>query len=193
MPSILKASVHISACVDGKFTSKFRIPKQSLKQITLPIIYKINIKSVLDISHYTSFPSLINTYINGKKEKINVEIVTEIPTILSNINKQENLLHATNESNEQEYKVVVPDVKVDKCTATSCLACFSAPVKVFVKAPVISVFVIVAPGRICGKGYCNKREYYFEGRCDILHRLQQEGESNFTSTDLVYREIIHSE
>jgi hypothetical protein len=176
MASVLKASVHMFDCVDCKSTCKFKFTEQSFKQTTLPAICKIDIESSLEISHYAALPYIINTYINEKKEKKNVEIITEIATILCNINNQQ--------SNEHGNKTIaVPDVKAGNCIGTSSLACFSSSWNVFVKASVIAGFVIVAPGRICGKGYCNRRECYCDGGCFTLHRLQQEGKFHFTSRD----------
>ena len=183
-PSVLKASVHISDCLDSKSTRKSKLREQKFKQTTLPTIYIIGIKLPFEISHYTSFSSLINTYVNGKQGKKNVELISEIATVLRNLNKQENPLHAANESNNQTNERVAPDRKVDKCIPTSYLAWFSAPLEVSLKAPVIAGCVIVAPDRICGKGCCNPMEYYFEGRSYILHKFQQKGEFHIVSKKL---------
>lgn len=183
-PSTLKVSVHISDCVDSKSTSKSELTEQSFKQITWPTVYKISIKLPLEISHCTSFPSLINSYINGKKGKKNVELITEIAAILLSLNKQENTLHAANENNKQTNENEVPDGKVDKCIPTSYLACFSDPWEELVKTPVIAGCVLVALDRICGKGYCNPMECYFEGCSYTLHKLQQKGEFHIVSKNL---------
>jgi hypothetical protein len=175
-PSILKASVHISEYVDCNTTSKSKLTEQSFKQTNLPTIYKTSIKLSLQVSNYKSFPSLISNYINGKQGKKNVEHISEIATELRSLNKRDNPLHAANESNKQTNEKAVPDGRVDKCIPTSYLAWFSAPLVVFLKAPVIAGCVIFAPDRICGKVYCNPMEYYFEGRSYTLHKHQQKGE-----------------
>jgi hypothetical protein len=180
-PSVLKASVHISDCAGCQSTSKSKLTGQNFKKTNLPTICKISVKLPAQVSHYTSFPSLINNNINGKQGKKNVEIISEIAAVLSSLNKRENSLNAANESNKQTKERVVPDGKVDKCVPTSYLACFSAPWEVFLKAPVIAGCVIVAADRICGKGYCNPMEYYFEGRSYTLHKLQQKGEFDILS------------
>jgi hypothetical protein len=183
-PSVLKASVHISDCLVSKSTRKSKLTEQIFKQTTWPTIYKIGINLPLEISQYTSFPSLINNYINGQKVKNIVDLIREIVTNLRSFNKQENPLHAANESNKQTNERVVPDGKVDNCIPTRYLAWFSAPWEVFLKAPVIAGCSIFAPDRICGKGYCNVMEYYFEGRSYILHKLQQKGEFHIVSKNL---------
>lgn len=183
-PSTLKASVHISDCVDSKSTSKSKLSEQSFKQTTWPTVYKISTKLPLEISQYTTFPSFINNYINGKKGKSNLELINEVATILRSLNKQENKLHAANENNKQTNENEVPDGKVDKCIPTSYLVCFSDPWEVFLKAPLIASCVIVAPDRICGKRYCNPMECYFEGRSYTLHKLQQKGEFHIVSKNL---------
>jgi len=127
---------------------------------------------------------LINNYIKGKHGKKNVELISEIATVLSTLNKQDNPLHAANESNKETNERVVPDGKVDKCIATSYLTCFSAPWEVFLRAPVITGCVIVAPDKICGKEYCNPMEYYFAGRFYTLHKLQQKGEFHIVPKNL---------
>jgi hypothetical protein len=175
-PSVLEASVYISDCVDCKSTSKFKLTEQSFKQTNLPTIYKICIKLPLQISHYTLFLSLINGYINGKQGKKNVEIISEIDTVFRNLNKQDNPLHAANENNKQANERAVPDGKVDKGIPTSYLTWLSTPWEVFLRAPVITGCVIVAPDRICVKECCNPMEYYFVGRPYTLHKLQQKGE-----------------
>jgi hypothetical protein len=183
-PSVLNTSVHISDCLDSKSTRKSKLTEQRFKQLTLPIIYKFGIKLPLEISQYTPFSSLINTYINGKQGKKNVELISEIATVLRNLNKQENPLNAASESNKQANERVEPDGKVDKCIPTRYLAWFLAPWEVSLKAPVIAGCVIVAPDRICGKGYCNPMEYYFEGLSYILHKLQRKGEFHIVSKNL---------
>lgn len=183
-PSVLEASVHISDCVDCKSTSKSKLTEQSFKQTNLPTIYKICIKLPLQISHYTLFLSLINGYINGNKGKKNVELISEIDTVFRSLNKQDNPLHAANESNKLANKRAVPDGKVDKCIPTSYLTWFSAPWKVFLRAPVITGCVIVAPDRICGKKYSNPMEYYFAGRFYTFHTLQQKGEFHIVPKNL---------
>jgi hypothetical protein len=180
-PSILKASVHISDCIDSKSISKSKLTEQSFEQTSLPTVYKISSKLPFENSHYTLFTSLINTYINGKKGKKNVELISEITTILCNVNKQENQLHTANDSNKQTNERVVPDGKVYKCIPTSYQACFLAPCEVISKEPVIADCVTVVPDRICGKRYCNPIEHYFEGHPYTLHKPQQEGEFNFVS------------
>jgi len=183
-PSVLEASVHISDCIDCKSTRKSKLTEQSFKQTNFPTIYKIMVTLPLQTSHYTSFPSLINNYIKGKHGKKNVELISEIATVLSTLNKQDNPLHAANESNKETNERVVPDGKVDKCIATSYLTCFSAPWEVFLRAPVITGCVIVAPDKICGKEYCNPMEYYFAGRFYTLHKLQQKGEFHIVPKNL---------
>jgi len=183
-PSVLKEGVHISECVECESTSKSKLTKQSFEQTTWPTIYKISIKLPLEISHYTSFPSLISNYINGKQGKKNVDLITEIATTLRSLNKQENTIHAANENNKKTSESVVPDGKVDNCIPTSYLACFSNPREVFSKAPVIAGCVIVTPDRTCGNGYCNPMEYYFEGRSYTLHKLQQKGEFHIVYKNL---------
>jgi len=183
-PSVLKASVHISDCFDCIFTSKSKLTEQSYKQTNFPTIYKISIKLRLQILHYTSFPSLISNYINGKPRKKNVELISEIATVLRSLNFKENPQHAANEGNKQTNERVVPDEKVDKRIPTRYLARFSAPWEVFLQAPVSAGCVIVAPDRICGKGYCNPMEYYFEGRSYNLHKLQQKGEFHIVFKNL---------
>jgi hypothetical protein len=182
--SVLKASVHISNYFDCKSTNKSKLTEQSFKQTNLSTLYKISIKLPLKISHYTSFPSLINNYINGKQGKKNLEIISGIATVLHSVNKQETPLHAANESNKQTNERVVPDGKVDNCIPTRFLAWFSAPWEVFLKAPVIASCVIFASDRICGKGFCNPMEYYIEGRSYTLRKLQQKGEFRIVSKNL---------
>jgi hypothetical protein len=160
------------------------LSEQSFKQTTWPTVYKISTKLPLEISQYTTFPSFINNYINGKKGKSNLELINEVATILRSLNKQENKLHAANENNKQTNENEVPDGKVDKCIPTSYLVCFSDPWEVFLKAPLIASCVIVAPDRICGKRYCNPMECYFEGRSYTLHKLQQKGEFHIVSKNL---------
>jgi hypothetical protein len=157
---------------------------QSFNHTSLPTIYKICIKLPFEIPHYTSFPSLINTYINGKQGKKNVGIISGITTILSSLNNQANPLHADNKSNEHTDERVVRDGKVNKCTPTSYQGCFSVPWEVFLKTPMIAGCVIVAADRICGKGYSCRMKHYFEGRPCTLHKLQQEGEFNLVSKNL---------
>jgi hypothetical protein len=183
-PSVLKASVHISDCAGSKAARKFQMTRQSFKRTTLPTIYKICIILPFEISRYTSFPSLINIYINGKQGKKNVELISEITAVLRSLNKQENPLNADNESNKFTNERVVPDGKLDKCVPTSYQGCFSVPWEVFLKVPMIAGCVIVAADRICGKGYSYPMGYYFEGRTWTLHELQQEGEFNFVSKNL---------
>jgi len=176
MPSVLKARVHLSDCVDCKSISKSKSTEQSFKKTNLQPIYKISIKLSPQISHYASFPSLIKNYINGKLGKKNVELISEISTVLRSLNKEENPLHAAKESNKQTNGRVVPDGKVDKCVPTRYLTWLSAPWEVFLKAPVIAGCDVVTADRICGKGYCNPMEYYFEGRSYNLQKLRQKGE-----------------
>jgi hypothetical protein len=179
-PFVLKASVYISDSVDSKSTRRSQMTGQSFNQTSLPTIYKICIKLPFESSHYTSLPSLINNYINGKQGKKNVGIIT----ILSSLNKQENPLHADNKSNKHTNERVVRDGKVNKCTPTSYQGCFSVPWEVFLKTPITAGCVIVAADRICGKGYSCRMKHYFEGRSCTLHKLQQEGEFNLVSKSL---------
>jgi hypothetical protein len=183
-PSVLEANVHISDCVDCKSTGKSKLTEQSFKQANFPTMYKICIKLPLQISRYTSFLSLINSYINGKQGKKNVELISEIAAVFRSLNKQDNPLPAADESNKQANERVVPDGKVDKCIPTSYLTWFSDPWEVFLRAPVITGCVIVAPDRICGKEYCNPMELYFAGRSYTLHKLQQKGEFHILPKNL---------
>jgi hypothetical protein len=172
----------ISICI--KSLSKLQFTEQNFKNTTLPVFCKLNIKSPLEISHYKLLPFLIDTYINGQKERKNVGILTRMAAALRIKNNQKNLQRAANESNEQDNKRDVAEVKVEIRIATSYLTCVSAPWKVFVEAPIIAGFAIVAPDGIIGKGCCSRREYNLEGPCYTLHRLQQEGEFNFISKNV---------
>jgi hypothetical protein len=162
--SISKASpnfVHVEPI------NKYKSPKESVKQTDFPFIHKINTESTMEVSHDNPVSAATDSNESEPEENRNVD---ENTTLLCIENHQTDAVIFTNKCCEENISTAVQYTNVEKC-GPACR-------KFSVKAPTMVPCVAVLPNRPWRSRYCEPTEYYIQGHCYFLHRLQQKGKND---------------